>query len=301
MNELHFIAALRKQNWIGISPDSMGDDCASIDAMQTRFIVTTDMLMDKVHFDTDTTSLDLIARKAVNVNLSDLAAAGASPHSLMVSLAIPKIWRTETTLEFMKSLGTAAAAFSCEIIGGDTNVWDGPLVINVVAHGLPHWRGKVGRSGAKPGQLLFTTGFLGGSLQSGRHLTFQPRVHEARWLLDHFKIHAMMDISDGIASDARRLARESKVDIVLDPTQIPVNPSCLGSTEERLSHALCDGEDFELLFCIDQVDRDQVTASWPWSIPLRQIGIIVAGDGKLWLERKGRKEEFTKNGFVHGI
>lgn len=300
MNELQFIEFIRNQPFRGIDPEAMGDDCALIKLPNSDLVVTTDMLMDKVHFDTDTTSLELIARKAINVNLSDLAAAGATPHTILVSLALPNTWTTSSTLTFMKHLGSAAAVFDSKIIGGDTNVWNGPLVINIVAHGIAHWRGKMTRGGAQPGDVIFVTGSLGGSLTSGRHLNFTPRIIESKWLLNHFSVHAMMDLSDGISSDARRLATESNVDIVLNAEQIPIYSSCQGTTEDKLNQALCDGEDFELLFSMSPSAVDALVARWPWPTQLTPIGKVTSGDGKLWLQKSGIKELWTKVGYVHG-
>lgn len=296
MNELELLQALKNSRVSGIAAADLGDDCV---AVAPRTIATTDMLLDGVHFDTSTTPIDLIARKAVNVNLSDLAASGAIPTFLLVSLSLPRSWNTEQGLELMMSIANSAAAFSCQIKGGDTNVWNGPLVINIVAIGTLHWRGQITRSGAKPGDQLFVTGPLGGSLLSGRHLGFTPRVRESQWLLDHLPIQSMMDLSDGLATDGRRLAEASKVDLVIDVGRIPIHTDVNGSGEEQLDHALCDGEDFELLFCIEAKFVDQLQKNWPWPTPLSKIGEVLAGNGKVWLKNRSEKHLLTKNGFIH--
>lgn len=296
MNELDFIQALKSQSISGVCSTVLGDDCVEIAPLR---LATTDMLMDRVHFDTNTTSMELIARKAVCVNLSDLAASGAVPESLLVSLALPNSWSTETALLFHKYIAATASHYECPIIGGDTNVWKGPLVINIVATGRMHWRGQIGRHGAKAGDQIFVTGRLGGSLLSGRHLTFTPRVAESQWLLDHVPISAMMDLSDGMATDARRMADASQVDFILSRATLPIHPDCGETEEPAWEQALCDGEDFELLFCVQPQDAVFLKYNWSWPIPLTHIGEVVSGDGKVWLKDASGKTLLTKQGFVH--
>lgn len=296
MNELELIHTLKNAAFAGFAGPAIGDDCVGI---APGHIATTDMLMDGVHFDTRTTSIERIARKAVHVNLSDLAASGARPISLLVALALPRSWTTDDAAALLKHMGSAAAAFHCNIVGGDTNVWSGPLVINVTAIGSSHWRGQVTRDKALPGDVLFVTGKLGGSFQSGRHLDFIPRVCESQWLLDHFAVHAMMDLSDGLATDGRRLAEASQRDLIVAAGALPIQPHCTGTFATRLDQALCDGEDFELIFCVAPSDATRLQKLWPWPIELTQIGVAVQGPGQLFLEHNGRKTLCTKNGFVH--
>lgn len=296
MNELDFIGSLKSQSLPGLRSAVLGDDCVAI---SPQHLATTDMLMDQVHFDSHTTSLELIARKAVCVNLSDLAASGAKPESILVSLAVPYSWSTATALGFHEHIANSAAQYGCSIIGGDTNVWRGPLVVNIVAIGKMHWRGQIDRSGARPGDLIFVTGSLGGSLLTGRHLTFTPRVAESQWLLDHVPLRAMMDLSDGIATDARRMAEASQVDFLLSRDALPIHADCTGTTVQKCEQAFCDGEDFELLFCVNPQDIAVLAQTWPWSTPLTHIGEVVAGNGKVWMKEARGLTPLTKQGFVH--
>ena len=296
MNELDLIRALKQRSDAGLRSAALGDDCVEI---APSCLATTDMLLDRVHFDTQTMTLDAIARKAVMVNLSDLAASGAKPSSILVSIAVPHSWSTETALGFHKSMASAAAEFACAIVGGDTNVWSGPLVVSIVATGQSHWRGQIDRCGAAPGDTLFVTGKLGGSLLSGRHLTFTPRIHESQWLLDHVSILAMMDLSDGLATDARRMADASSVDFILMNDAIPIHSDCPGTPDQRLDQALCDGEDFELFFSAPPEAAAYLKTHWPWPIPLTAIGEVAAGKGNVWLKNENGVVPLTKQGFVH--
>jgi thiamine-monophosphate kinase len=296
VNELELIHRLKDIKTAGLCSQVIGDDCVEI---APRLLATTDMLMDQIHFDTSTTALACIARKVICVNLSDLAASGAVPSSILVSVALPKSWSTETALAFHRHMAEAAAQYGCAIIGGDTNVWQGPLVVNIVATGKMHWRGQIPRNGAAPGDSLFVTGKLGGSLLSGRHLTFTPRTQESQWLLDHVSVHAMMDLSDGLASDARRMAQASNVDFILRQEAIPIHSDVQGSPPERLDHALCDGDDFELLFAVKPDVAGYLQTHWPWPIPLTAVGDVVAGDGTLWLKDATGVAKLTRQGFVH--
>src|SRR5262249_9078816 len=148
-----------------------------------------------------------------------------------------------------RGLWRLAEEFGVTIAGGDTNSWDGPLVVSVTLLAEPSEKGPVLRSGAKPGDLLLVTGALGGSI-GRRHLSFTPRVREALLIHDASELHAMIDLSDGLASDVRHIAAESRVGIVVEAEQVPISADVDPALPpvERLRHALCDGEDFELLF-----------------------------------------------------
>ena len=156
------------------------------------------------------------------VNLSDIAAMAGVPTAALIGLCLPKqdgMAIAEAVFDGAKSV---ADRFSVPIVGGDTNSWDGPLVISITVLGESTIRGPVRRSGAKPGDWLFVTGPLGGSIH-GRHLNPQPRIREALRLHEVTDLHAMIDISDGLAADLGHLCRESGCGALLDADSIPIH------------------------------------------------------------------------------
>lgn len=223
-------------------PIGPGDDCALVDG----YLIASDMLLDGVHFDLKTTSPELIGRKALAVNLSDLAAMAATPRSAVISLALPEGSDDDKIARgIMQGIFDLATEFNVAIAGGDTNRWRGPLVINVAVTGSPHSQGSVCRAGAKPGDWICVTGQLGGSL-SGHHLSFTPRVEVAQTLHSRYGLHAMIDLSDGLATDLRHILAASHVGAKLERQAIPLRDAAHGSIERGLS----DGEDFELCFTV---------------------------------------------------
>ncbi len=263
----------------------IGDDCCSVDLNSSHLslIVTKDVLIDQVHFSSRDQSLYDIARKSVLVNLSDLIAGGADKFiGILVGLVIPSTWTKnsqhlmETFSPFLNGLFETCSQFQAPVLGGDTNVSSGPLVISITALGQSHWRGPTTRKGAKDNDIVWVSGPLGGSLRFGRHLNPNLRLHEAKRILDQAFPNAMMDISDGLASDLRTLARCSEKVIMCDPALIPIhNDVAADSFEERLRHAFCDGEDFELLGCHAEVDFLALQKQWPKHLaPLIPIGRV---------------------------
>lgn len=220
-----------------------GDDCAVLKFDRNNYqLFTCDMIVEGVDF----TAADdpyLIGRKALAVSVSDIAACGGLPRHCLVSLGMPK----NTSLKFIdrlfKGMLDIAAKFKINITGGDISCAKG-LVIDVSMLGLVEKKYLLLRSGAKPGDIICVTGELGGSIR-GRHLRFIPRVKEARFLVKHFKINSMIDISDGLTQDLAHIAQQSKVGAVIYEDLIPVSKDA-----HNLKEALSMGEDFELLFTL---------------------------------------------------
>ncbi len=232
-------------------PVGIGDDAAILlPSPREEVIVTTDMLMDGRHFVVGQCSPELIGRKALAVNLSDMAAMAGRPLAAFVSWALPRHGGRTLAQSLFAGMSELAEEFDVAIAGGDTNSWDGPLVISVTLVGETVGRRRMLRNGARPGDGVYITGPVGGSLRSGRHLTFTPRVREALDLVRHVPVSAMLDLSDGIASDLRHILQESGVGATLEGDAIPIHcdvDPTLPPTE-RLRRALTDGEDFELLW-----------------------------------------------------
>jgi len=256
----------------------IGDDAAVLDhPAGTVEVVTTDLLMEGVDFLWPQTSAALIGRKSLAVNLSDLAAMAARPTAAFVSLALPRQRGRQFADELMDGLLALADEFEVTLAGGDTNSWDGPLVVSVTVLGTPSRNQPVLRSGAKPGDWIFVTGACGGSL-AGRHLTFTPRLTEAARLTELVALHAMIDISDGLAADLHHILDESGVGAVLNAAAIPIHADVgpLTDGRSRLDHALGDGEDFELLFTVAVEDGPRLLSAWDLATPLSQIGTITS-------------------------
>ena len=271
-------------------------------------LVTTDMLLEGSCFRLAEThpgapgagTARQIGRKAMAVNLSDIAAMAGIPVAAVVSVGLPRRGGRKLAEELYAGLREMADAFDTAIIGGDTNSWDGPLVINVTLLGEATPRGAVRRKGARPGDRLLVTGPLGGSFL-GKHLDFTPRVREALALNAAVELHAMIDISDGLAADVAHLCAESGCGAVLRADAIPLADAARAMADERtpLEHALSDGEDFELVFAVAPADVETLLRAPPIS-GLAVIGECVAEAG-LWLEENGQRRPLPSLGYVHTL
>ena len=262
-------------------PVGIGDDAALLAPTPgEEVIVTTDMLMDGRHFIVGETPPEKIGRKALAVNLSDIAAMGGRPLAAFVSWALPRHRGRDLAESLFTGMAQLAREFNVSIAGGDTNSWDGPLVINVALVGETIGQRRILRSGAQPGDVILVTGPLGGSL-SGRHLTFTPRVNEAIDLAQRVRVNSMLDLSDGVASDLRHVLNQSRVGATLDADSIPIHPDVDRQLprSEQLRKALTDGEDFELLLTVSPSDAEQLVADPPQGYSLYRIGVIDAEPG----------------------
>ena len=231
-----------------------GDDCAILSG---GLLLTCDPVIEGIHFLPKTPARQ-IGWKAMARNLSDIAAMGGQPRSAVVSLGLRPATSVRWVRELYAGLHAAAKKFGCEIVGGDTaHVRHEQFVVVTL---LGHADRPVLRSGAKPGDAVFVTGKLGGSFCSGKHLTFTPRIREAQWLTKNFCVHAMLDISDGLANDLQRLSEASRVGFEVASAKIP----------GRLPGALTDGEDFELLFTVAAHDAGKLREKF------YEIGRVIA-------------------------
>lgn len=262
----------------------IGDDTAVLPFSATEdMLLTTDMTVEGTHF-TKGTPPELIGRKALARNLSDIAAMGATPAYAVISLGLPKISNTTDVKKIYQGINALAKVYRVSIVGGDT-VKSDKLVINIALLGKVTKGKAILRSGAKPGDQIFVTGPLGGSFKSGRHLTFTPRLKEAQYLMKKFRPTAMIDVSDGLAGDLGHILKESKVGAILDAQRIPLHPNA------DLKAGLYDGEDFELLFTMPPKSTD---------CPYFWIGTITQGQNKLYLQHHdGKKTLMNAKGFTH--
>jgi thiamine-monophosphate kinase len=240
-----------------------------------------------------------VGRKAMAVNLSDIAAMAGQPMAAVVSVGLPRQGGRALAEELYRGLTAMADLFATAIVGGDTNSWEGPLVISVTLLGQASSRGAVRRSGARPGDWLFVTGPLGGSIL-GKHLNFTPRVHEALALHDAADLHAMIDVSDGLAADLGHICDESHCGAVLRAHAVPISPAA-GEMHDGLSsleHALSDGEDFELVFAVSEEEGRRLEQTQPVAgLSLVHIGECI--EQGLWLEEGGQRRALQPRGYVH--
>jgi len=246
-----------------------GDDCAVVgrrsDAVWT--LLKTDCVIEGVHF-TGETDFARVGWKALARNVSDIAAMGGEPQHALITVALPPGMDVAKADALYKGLRRCARKFGIAIAGGETARSPGPVFVSVALTGRVERSRCVTRAGGKPGDVLFVTGRLGGSL-AGRHLDFIPRLRESRWLTEHFRLHAMMDLSDGLGADLPRLARASGCGFELG--ELPCAPGC--SKEAALS----DGEDFELLFAVAPRQAARLEATWPFKkLALTRVGVLTA-------------------------
>jgi thiamine-monophosphate kinase len=272
-----------------------GDDTAVVQCSDgTCELLAADMLLGGVHFEPDADPR-LIGRKALAVNLSDIAAMGGTPKSVLISVALPK--GADIAEPLHDGLFELAREFDVQIAGGDTNSWDGPLVINVAVTGeLAAGEEPFLRSGAKVGDWICCTGPLGGSID-GHHLSFTPRVLEALSLRDATTVSSMIDISDGLASDLHHILTESKVGAELYADRIPLRDN-IASAPDALQRALGDGEDFELLFTAPSAACQSLLAEPPAGCQLFHVGKIVQSETTL-IHPSGDREDLKPTGWQH--
>jgi thiamine-monophosphate kinase len=307
--ELDFVAALLSR----IPADARlevppGDDAAVIrPPAGRRTVVTVDMLMEGTDFILGPDCPPrLVGHKALAVNLSDLAAMAARPEAAVVAVALPRHHGDSIGRGLLEGILATADAHGVTVAGGDTNAWDGPLVISITAIGSiapgRAWR----RDGALPGDLLVVSGACGGSLL-GRHLAVAPRVREALTIADRFVVHAAIDVSDGLSLDVSRMMQASGTAAILDLDAVPIHADAArlasrpGDSRTPLDHALVDGEDFELVLALpaDEARRLVAEASNLVGIPFTVIGEVTAGAGLFTRTAAGATTPLEPRGFVH--
>lgn len=289
--------------------EGIGDDCAVLPISQEESLVyTTDLLCEGVHFLRHATSPRDLGHKSLAVNLSDVAAMGVRPVATLLSLSIPKDISDEWLEEFMAGYHALSQQFSVALIGGDTTRSEQGLTISVTAIGRGKTEHLKRRSEAHEGDILFSCGKLGASgagLQdilrgdihtpsADIHRRPMPQIEEGVWLGEHPEVHAMMDISDGIASDVRHIMEKSHVGVDIHLEDIPV------AERADLRLAATGGEDYKLLFSVDASASYQLQVDFEkhFSTKIYPIGIFTAKEDLRWLV-KGKEKELDWCGFRH--
>jgi thiamine-monophosphate kinase len=308
MNEFELIARLTRDlpsnRSVVVGP---GDDCAALDLGLPDHLVLfkTDAVVEGVHFTSDTPP-EKIGHKALARCLSDIAAMAGTPGAALITLALPREYDPARIEKIYAGMGKLARRYEVAIAGGETVLNPERMLISVALLGSVSRAECVLRSGAKVGDAIFVTGELGGSL-AGRHLEFEPRLTEARWLAGHFPPHAMIDLSDGLAGDLRHLLHASHVGAGLLATAIPVSREARlaskaeSSAKTPLLAALTDGEDFELLFSVAARDAVPLADAWKQAFPklkLSCIGKVIAGEGVTIRDKQGVRP-LVAHGYVH--
>lgn len=284
-----------------------GDDCAvlDLDLSERWLLFKTDAVVEGIHFEAGTRP-ECIGHKALGRCLSDIAAMAGTPTAAVVTIALPRKFDPKFVEALYGGMNALARRHEVAIVGGETTTNPEGLLISVAVLGwVP--RGKsVLRSGAKAGDAIFVTGELGGSL-AGKHLEFEPRLAEARWLAEHFPVHAMLDLSDGLAGDLRHILKVSGVGAELLSSAIPISREARraakaeSSAKPPLLAALTDGEDFELLFTVAARSAVPLLDAWKKEfpgLPLSCIGKITAGQG-ITLRDKNGARPLTAHGYQH--
>jgi thiamine-monophosphate kinase len=283
----------------------IGDDCAILGIEGgAEVLVTTDMLMDGRHFRLAEDGPRAVGYKALGVNLSDIAAMAGVPRAAVVAIALPRASATEVAQGVYQGVRELAGRFGVDLVGGDTNAWDGPLVISVTVLGEATARGAVRRSGARPGDAILVTGPLGGSLFAGRHLRPEPRTAEALAVHEVAPINAMIDLSDGLSSDLRHILTESGgLGAMLDERAIPLHRDARDASQRdgtsALDHALNDGEDFELCLVVPADDAARLLAAPPAPVLLYHIGTVTESPGLRLRTADGVERPIASRGFDH--
>ena len=329
IGEFGFIERLSKK-FTDISTSGkkgIGDDCAIL-PMDERYdlVVTTDLLVEDIHFlRNKTTSYDL-GYKSLAVNLSDIAAMGANPVASFLSIAIPSDLDVEYLDGFIEGYKDLSQKYEVDLLGGDTTKSPEKLTINVCVMGKVE-KGKARqRSSAQPGDIIAVTGPLGDSggglkillenihprdasydqLLQWHHRP-EPAIKEGRKLTSFPGIGAMMDISDGLASDLQHILKASECEAVIDLSKIPISDELKHVSAEQkwnaVEIAVTAGEDYRLLLSINPSSFEELASQYnqEFSLPLSPIGYIKKGDnpGKINWTEKGKPINFSGQGFNH--
>jgi thiamine-monophosphate kinase len=321
---------------LATDPGAFGltDDAAVLKALGEDIVVTTDAIVEGVHFLSGDPP-DTIAKKALRVNLSDLAAKGATPAGFVLTLALPKVDETkfdetkfdETWLAaFARGLGEDTSAFNCPLLGGDTVSTPGPLMISITAFGRVAPGKMIHRSGARPGDHVVVTGTIGDAalgldilrkgkvatalvndtasreMLIGRYRVPEPRNGLAPAIRAH--AHAAMDVSDGLAGDLAKLCAASAVSATIELAAIPLSKAAstaLAAGAVTLSEIVSGGDDYEIL-CTVAPDalKPFAEAASTSGVAVNRIGTIVAGKAApKFLDAKGAELALTRTSFSH--
>ena len=299
------------------------DDAACFSPLPGHdLVLTTDALVETVHFLPDDPP-GSVARKALGVNVSDLAAKGADPAGFLLSLALPEGWTEDWLADFASGLGEAARDFSCPLLGGDTVKARGALTLSVTAVGQVPAGRMVRRTTAREGDVICVTGAIGdaalglrlrsapawaerlssdeAAFLADRYLHPQPRYPVAAALRTHAR--AAMDVSDGLAGDLAKMMRASGVTAIIETDQVPLSPAVRGAIQADpglIDLALTGGDDYEILCTLPEKSLDSfLKEADSVGVALSVIGRVVAGDGLPVFRTQDSERRFDVGSYSH--
>ncbi|MGW8302306.1 MAG: thiamine-phosphate kinase [Desulfobacterales bacterium] len=289
-----------------IRPDNIikaiGDDAAAFSTAPDQLsLITTDLLVERIHFLRAAISGFDLGYKSLAVNLSDIAAMGGTAREAFVSIAIPDDCQLDYLEAIYSGIKDLAVKFDVNILGGDTTRSKTDLIINIVVQGVVSKEELLCRDAARPGDVIFSTGFLGDS-KAGLYLILnevaadtesleallrahrvpQPHLRQGRFLARQTGVHAAIDTSDGLSSDLAHIAEESRVGARLYAQKIPISPNlkdfCSHFAFDPIDYALSGGEDYTLLCTIAPANADKISGAFEkeFKRPLFAIGEITA-------------------------
>jgi thiamine-monophosphate kinase len=280
-------------------PIGIGDDMAQIRWAGESVFITTDMLLDGVHFDLRRATVEQAGYKAMAVSLSDCAAMATRPVAAVVCVALPRSYGEKELKELHSGIMRAGVKYGCALVGGDITSWknENPFAVSVAMVSKCVGNEPITRSGAKVGDCICVTGTLGGS-GYGRHLEFEPRVKEAMKIAAAVKVNSMIDISDGLSSDLNRICRQSAAGAIIDAQLIPISDEARRN-EDPLGSALNDGEDFELLFTLSRRECETLVKDWDEPVAITRIGTITDTKRMQMKMADGQINELLAGGYEH--
>jgi len=312
-----------------IRPDNIikaiGDDAAAFTTAPDQLsLITTDLLVERVHFLRTAISGFDLGYKSLAVNLSDIAAMGGTAREAFVSIAIPDDCQLDYLEAIYSGIKDLAAGFDVNVLGGDTTRSKRDLIINIVVQGIVAKEELLCRDAARPGDVIFSTGFLGDS-KAGLHLILnevaadtesleallmahrvpQPHLRQGRFLARQTGIHAAIDTSDGLSSDLAHIAEESRVGARLYAEKIPISPNlkdfCNRFGFDPIDYALSGGEDYTLLCTIAPQNADKISSAFEkeFNRPLFAIGEIIAAKQMEVVYPDGKTKPLTPTGWDH--
>ncbi len=328
VGEFGLIERIRKTTSVGGHVvKAIGDDCAVIKLSRDQYLLlTSDMMVEGVHFNLKQATPYQIGRKALASAMSDIAAMGGMPQDALVSIGLNPGLPLGNVTQLYRGMKKLARQFGANIVGGDL-VRSKSLVICVSLTGFVKRKELALRSGARNNDAVMVTGTLGGSILR-KHLVFTPRVSEAQYLVKHFLINSMIDISDGLVQDLSHIAAESGLGAIIYERDIPISRSAYRLARLKYGRrarrsfegaeadfggqakitgkrafqiALSGGEDFELLFTMPKPEARRLLKSKPKRISTRftMIGQIVKEQGVWLVDRYGQKRKLTPEGYRH--
>ncbi len=307
---------------------SVGDDAAVIDHFGRQTVISTDLLLEGIHFDLSYTPLKHLGYKAVVVNISDIYAMNATPSQIVISLAFSNRFSVEALDEFYEGVYAACEKYCVDLIGGDTSTSQRGFVISITALGEVAPDSYVKRSGAQPNDLICVSGELGGSFLGLTLLEREKKIFETtgaqpdlegqayivgrllkpearKDIIEYFAEAeimptSMIDISDGLSSDLLHICKQSKTGCVLYEDKLPFNEEAkefaYNLKLDPTACALSGGEDYELLFTVSQTDFEKIKTNPSLSI----IGYITPeSEGKNLITRAGNKHALVAQGWNH--